>query len=121
MNRVELTGRIYNVKVSTTVSGKKVTRFGLSIYVGKGKDGKSQYGFIDCIYFDNILDTESLKDIVGRLTVDTWEKDGKKFSKPSIIVDSIKESEMFSGKKEEKNKSETESQGFDDNLDDINL
>ena len=118
MNKVELTGKIYNTKVSNTTTGKTITRFGLSIYTGKGKDGKSQYGFVDCKYFGDIMNTEGLKDVNGHLTVDTWEKDGKKYSKPEVIVDAIKESEMFAQKPATKPEPKEEP-GFDDDLDGI--
>ena len=119
MNKVELTGRIYNTKVSNTTTGKTITRFGLSIYTGKGKDGKAQYGFVDCKYFGDITNTEGLKDVAGYLTVDSWEKDGKKYSKPEVVVDSIKESEMFAQKPVAKNPEPKDEAGFDDNLDGI--
>ena len=99
MNKVEISGRIYNKKVSTTSTGKTVTRFGLSIYTGKDKDGKSQYGFVECKYFGEITDSSELQDVTGRLSVSSWEKDGKKFSRPEIIVDSIADSTMFSESK----------------------
>ena len=101
MNKVELTGKIYNVKVSTTATGKKISRFGLSIYNGKDREGKSQYGFIDCKYFGEVQPASNLKDISGRVTIDAWEKDGKKFSKVEILVDTINQSAMFANKKQE--------------------
>lgn len=115
MNKVEVTGRVYNPQVRTSLAGKSITRFGLSIYVGKDKDGKSKYGFIDCKYFGNLVTDDKLKDVTGHLTVDSWEKDGKKFSKPEIIVDTIVNSEMFAPKTEEKK----EELSFDDSLDGI--
>lgn len=105
MNKVELTGRIYNIKETNTSTGKAISRFGLSIYTGKSKDGKSQYGFIDCKYFGHVAPTDKLQDVTGRLTVDSWEKDGKKFSKPEVIVDEMKESDMFSKPAEAKDDS----------------
>lgn len=107
MNKVEVTGRVYNPQVRTSLAGKSITRFGLSIYVGKDKDGKSKYGFIDCKYFGNLVTDDKLKDVTGRLSVDSWEKDGKKFSKPEIIVDTITTSTMFEDKKESEEKQET--------------
>ena len=98
MNEVKITGKVYNPKVTTTMTGKNITRFGLSIYCGKDKEGKSKYGFVDCKYFGS------------------WEKDGKKFSKPEIIVDTIVNSEMFAPKKEEKIESD-----IDDSIDDLSF
>ena len=116
MNSVEITGKIYNPKVTTTLAGKSITRFGLSIYTGKNKEGKSQYGFIDCKYFGNLVVTDTLKDIKGRLTVDTWEKDGKKFSKPEIIVETVNESEMFKDKQEEVVEQKEDESPFNDDI-----
>jgi len=101
MNEVKITGRVYNAKTTTSLAGKSITRFGLSIYCGKGKDGKSKYGFIDCKYFGNLVTDNNLKDVTGKLFVDSWEKDGKKFSKPEIIVDTIVNSTMFAERKSE--------------------
>ena len=112
MNEVKITGKVYNAKVSTSLSGKSITRFGLSIYCGKDKEGKSKYGFVDCKYFGNLVTDDGLKDVVGKLSVDSWEKDGKKFSKPEIIVDTITPSEMFAPKQEQP-KEETEDSGWD--------
>ena len=118
MNEVKITGKIYNPKVSTTAAGKSVTRFGLSIYCGKDKEGKSRYGFVDCKYFGNIADDGNLKDIDGYLSVDAWEKDGKKFSKPEIIVKNITDSTMFENKQEQKQetKEEPKEEPFDDEI-----
>lgn len=116
MNEVKITGKVYNPKVTTTMTGKNITRFGLSIYCGKDKEGKSKYGFVDCKYFGSLVTDENLKDVTGHLTVDSWEKDGKKFSKPEIIVDTIVNSEMFAPKKEEKIESD-----IDDSIDDLSF
>lgn len=124
MNEVKITGKIYNPKTTTTSSGKSITRFGLSIYCGKDKDGKSKYGFVDCKYFGNLMTDDSLKDIEGYLSVDAWEKDGKKFSKPEIIVNKIENSTMFENKtatkkeepKEEKKEEPKEDEPFDDEI-----
>lgn len=117
MNRVEITGKIYNIKESTTTTGKSVTRFGLSIYNGKDKNGKSQYGFVDCKYFGRITPSELLKDIVGRLTIDSWEKDGKKFSKVEILVEEIKESDLFT--KVAQPQKQPEEEFKDDDIDEV--
>ena len=116
MNKVEITGKVYNAKVTNSLSGKSITRFGLSVYCGKGKDGKSKYGFIDCKYFGNLVTDENLKDVTGRLSIDSWEKDGKKFSKPEIIVDTIVNSTMFQENKEENEAKEEVESTFDDSI-----
>ena len=116
MNKVEITGKVYNAKVTNSLSGKSITRFGLSVYCGKGKDGKSKYGFIDCKYFGNLVTDENLKDVTGRLSIDSWEKYGKKFSKPEIIVDTIVNSTMFQENKEENEAMEEVESTFDDSI-----
>ena len=101
MNKVEITGGIYNIKKADTSSGKCISRFGLRIYCGKDKEGKAQHGFINCKYYGDITNDGQLKDITGRLSVDVWKtKDGRTISTPEIIVESINPSEMFSKKKE---------------------
>lgn len=114
MNKVEITGKIYNIKETTTSNGKTISRFGLSIYNGKDKNGKSQYGFVDCKYFGRVTPSDLLKDVVGRLTIDLWEKDGKKFSKVEILVEEVKESDLFTKVAPQQKK---EDDSFDDDLD----
>jgi len=102
MNNVEITGGIYNLKRIETSSGKPISLFGLRIYAGKDKDGKAKYGFIDCKYYGELPTADKeLKDIKGRLSVNTWTKDGKTGSRPEIIVDSIEPSKMFADKKQD--------------------
>lgn len=99
MNKIEITGGIYNVKQVETPSGKPITLFGLRIYVGKDKEGKAKYGFVDCKYFGNLpTNDKELKDITGKLSVNTWTKDGKTNSKVEVVVDTIEPSKMFADK-----------------------
>lgn len=92
-NQVIISGRAYNPQVRQTKSGKTITTFGLSVYSGKDADGKSRYNFIDCKCFSD--ETNLSGDVVasGRLAFDNWEKDGKKYSKPVIIVDKLEKGE----------------------------
>lgn len=100
MNKVEITGGIYNLKRIETAGGKPISLFGLRIYVGKDKEGKAKYGFVDCKYYGDLpANDKELKDIKGRLSVNTWTKDGKTGSRPEIIVESIEPSKMFADKK----------------------
>lgn len=87
-NKVELSGRIYNPEVRTTASGKTVTRFGLSVWAGKDKEGKNIYHFVNCKYWGD-LGSETNINIVGKIAFDTWEKDGKQNVKMYVLVDSI--------------------------------
>lgn len=92
-NQIVITGKAYNAKVHQTKNGKSITTFGLSVYNGKDLTGRATYCFIDCKYFsDEKIPTGDIS-IIGRLGFDTWEKEGKKFTKPVIIVSEIKASE----------------------------
>ena len=85
-NKVELSGRVYNSEVRNTASGKTIIRFGLSVYAGKDKEGKSVYHFVNCgVDIENNMDI----DIVGKICFDTWEKDGRQNVRPYILIDSF--------------------------------
>lgn len=93
MNNVELNGKICQQKAITTSTGKTITSFSLNFYNGK-KDGKSQYAFIDCKMFSALdIDDKSMVDCKGWLGSESWEKDGKKYSR---IVFYVKEIEVTS-------------------------
>lgn len=96
-NKVIITGRAYRPQVRTTKSGKAITTFGLSVYNGKDRDGKSTYCFIDCKYFDEANNLNGDVRVEGKLAFDVWEKEGKKNTKPIIIVDKL---DMGDGGKE---------------------
>ena len=89
VNEVKISGKIYNAKEAHTPSGKVITTFGLSVWNGK-KDGQNTYEFINCKFWDSLKDKEGEKIIRGKLTFDTWEKDGKKVVKPVITVEIIR-------------------------------
>lgn len=92
-NQVIISGRAYRPQVRNTKSGKSITTFGLSVYSGKDKDGKSQYNFMDCKCFSDETNLSGDVVVSGRIGFDNWEKDGKKFSKPVIIVDKLEKGE----------------------------
>lgn len=95
MNNVELNGKICQQKAITTSTGKTITSFSLNFYNGK-KDGKSQYAFIDCKMFSAIdIDDKSNVACKGWLGSESWEKDGKKYSR---IVFYVKEIEVVDNK-----------------------
>ena len=95
MNNVELNGKICQQKAITTSTGKTITSFSLNFYNGK-KDGKSQYAFIDCKMFSAIeIDDKSNVACKGWLGAESWEKDGKKYSR---IVFYVKEIEVVDNK-----------------------
>jgi len=88
-NKVEISGKVYNSEVRTTTSGKTVIRFGLSVYAGKDKDGKSLYQFVNCKYWGVNIQNGMLIDLIGKIAFDTWVKDGKENVRPYILVDSF--------------------------------
>lgn len=96
-NSVVLTGRIaFAPKTFDTKSGGKIATFVLNVWVGKDKDGKSQYIGINVKTFDSkyaeavaALGQGADIAIVGRLTVDSFEKDGKKQYTTSVIADYV--------------------------------
>lgn len=93
-NQVIVSGRAYRPQLRMTKSGKPITTFGLSIYNGKDKDGKSTYCFMDCKSFSDESNLAGDVLVSGRIGFDCWEKDGKKVTKPIIIVDKIMGGEM---------------------------
>lgn len=95
MNNLELNGKICQQKAITTSTGKTITSFSLNFYNGK-KDGKSQYAFIDCKMFSALdIEDKSMVDCKGWLGSESWEKDGKKYSR---IVFYVKEIQVTSNK-----------------------
>ena len=88
-NQVIISGKAYRPQVRQTKSGKSITTFGLSVWNGKDKDGKGIYCFIDCKCFTDESSLSGEVTVSGRLAFDMWEKDGKKFTKPVIIVDKL--------------------------------
>lgn len=89
LNEVRIIGKIYNPKERTTNSGKTITEFGLSIYAGKNKEGKSQYKFMNCKIWDSIGTPQGDQLIEGKIAFDVWEKEGKEMSKPYILCNSV--------------------------------
>lgn len=77
--------------------------FRLSYYQGKGKDGKATYGGIDVTAFDRLaqawdgqLHDKDKVIVTGHISLDKWEKDGKKYYKHRLIADDIgKQLDLF--------------------------
>ena len=89
MNNVELNGKICQQRAITTSTCKTITSFSLNFYNGK-KDGKSQYAFIDCKMFSALdIDDKSNVTCKGWLGSESWEKDGKKYSRIVFYVNEI--------------------------------
>ena len=88
-NKVVISGRAYRPQVRETKNGKFITTFGLSVYSGKDKSGKAIYCFMDCKTFNKMPELTGEVLVDGKLGFDCYEKDGKKISKPVIIVNNI--------------------------------
>ena len=96
MNYVTLTGTVFQPESRVAKSGMAVLTFRLSYYQGKGKDGKATYGGIDVTAFDRLaqawdgqLQNKDKVIVTGHITLDKWEKDGKKYYKHCLIADDI--------------------------------
>lgn len=96
MNYVTLTGTVFQPESRVAKSGMAVLTFRLSYYQGKGKDGKATYGGIDVTAFDRLaqacdgqLHDKDKVIVTGHITLDKWEKDGKKYYKHCLIADDI--------------------------------
>lgn len=103
MNHVTLSGTVFEPESRAAKSGMAVLKFRLSYYQGKGKDGKATYGGIDVTAFDRLAQAwyGQLQDkdkviVTGRISLDKWEKDGKKYYKHRLIAEDIgKELDLF--------------------------
>ena len=96
MNHVTLTGTVFQPESRVAKSGMAVLTFHLSYYQGKGKDGKAAYGSIDVTAFDRLaqawdgqLHDKDKVIVTGHISLDKWEKDGKKYYKHRLIADDI--------------------------------
>ncbi len=96
MNHVTLSGTVFEPESRVAKSGMAVLTFRLSYYQGKGKDGKATYGGIDVTAFDRLaqawdgqLQNKDKAIVTGHITLDKWEKDGKKYYKHRLIADDI--------------------------------
>lgn len=92
MNIVKINGRTYRPESKQTKSGKTLTTFGLSVYTGKDKDGKSKYSFIDCKFFGNVQEKKDVE-LDGYIAFDSWtdKSTGKQKTKPYIMVKEMKD------------------------------
>lgn len=89
-NKITINGSMYNLKVSTTSSGKQISTFGLSVYNGKDGNGKATREFINCKSFNPVQNVMGNIIVDGKLAFDVWnDKAGKKQVRPIIIVNSI--------------------------------
>ena len=95
-NYINIKGNAFDVKVRQTKNGGEVVSFVLSFYGRKDKEGTAVYGSLPVYVFGRLADAWNGKIhdrdrliVSGRLSAETWEKDGvKRYSTP-IIADSI--------------------------------
>lgn len=110
-NTVRLTGYAYNPQERTTASGKVITRFGMKVYAGKGEDGKSKYDFVNVKLFGQLPKDAKEIDVMGRLAVDNWEKDGIKHHDVYVFAEKV-----YSAEQEQPKTSKEEVKTFDDDI-----
>lgn len=96
MNHVTLSGTAFEPNTRVAKSGMAVLTFRLSYYQGKDKDGKATYGGMNVTAFDRLaqawdgqLHDKDKVIVTGHITLDKWEKDGKKYYKHRLIADDI--------------------------------
>ncbi len=96
-NQNTISGKCWEPTTKYTPNGMCITEFSVSVYDGKDKTTqKSKYFNVNCKAFkdlaENIANSINKGDellIVGRNTVETWEKDGVKHFKNVLIIDEI--------------------------------
>jgi len=96
-NQLTISGKCWEPSTKYTNGGMCITEFSVSVHDGKDRDTqKSKYFNVNCKAFkelaENIANTLVKQDevlVVGRMTVETWEKDGVKHYKNVLIIDEI--------------------------------
>lgn len=97
LNKVMLIGHLTRDVETRAVGGNTVANFGMAVnHKWKGKDGekKEETCFVDLEAWNRSAEVlaQYVKKgdplyVEGRLKLDTWEKDGQKFSKLRVVVD----------------------------------
>lgn len=90
-----------DVELATTNNGKTVARFSVAVKRNyRNKDGEYDSDFFNCVAYGGLADTcgkylsKGRKcSIVGRVQIDSYEKDGQKRYSTNIIVEEL---EFFS-------------------------
>ena len=88
-NAVSLSGYAYNVKETTTRSGSIISRFGMKVYCGKDADGNTKKDFVNVKLFGQLPKGAKEIEVSGRISVDSWEKDGVKRKEVYIVADNV--------------------------------
>ncbi len=131
-------GNLTQNPATKEVGEYSVTTFGIAIndVVYKNKEKTKQVTFIDVETWGKqaencakYLEKGKRVLIEGKVKMNSWEKDGKKFNKLFVVADRVTfmssdsqgegESQKVSPKKEVKKQEEVESSGYDDTMDDI--
>jgi single-stranded DNA-binding protein len=97
MNTSTFTGKSWDVTTKCTANGMFISEFSISVYDGKDKEtNKSKYFNLNCKCFgqiaENVGNQVQRQDeliVAGRMTVETWEKEGVKQYKNVLIIDEI--------------------------------
>lgn len=94
LNQVSLIGRLTADPKLRTAGEYEVSDFGLAVNDGYGE--KEKTSFIDCrvwgktaSFANQYLKKGSLVAISGRLQQDSWEKEGKKYSKVYVVGNTL--------------------------------
>ena len=105
INQVVIGGRLTSKPTVRVAGSSKVATFSLAVNDGYGE--KEHTSFVDCQvwgktaeFAEKYLDKGRLVAVIGRLQQDRWEKDGKNFSKLSVVGTTLEALE----KKEDKDK-----------------
>lgn len=101
LNRVLLAGRLTrDPKLSQTAGGRSVAELGLAVNRtvrgGEGQAAREETTFVDITCWGPLAETanQALRKgmpvfVEGRLQLDQWEKDGKKFSKLRVVAERV--------------------------------
>tara|TARA_B100001094_G_C17952265_1_gene681170 strand:- start:390 stop:815 length:426 start_codon:yes stop_codon:yes gene_type:complete len=138
LNKYMAIGNLTQNPATKEVGEYSVTTFGIAIndVVYKNKEKTKQVTFIDVETWGKqaencakYLEKGKRVLIEGKVKMNSWEKDGKKFNKLFVVADRVTfmssdsqgegESQKVSPKKEVKKQEEVESSGYDDTMDDI--
>lgn len=115
LNNVSLIGRLVrDVELKTVRDDLKLAKFTIANNVGN----KTETNFIDCVAFGKMAENASkylkkgdLFALTGQIKQNKWEKDGKKYSRLEIIVNSLN----FLSVNKKTDSSETSSETSNDN------
>ena len=106
LNKVILVGHLTRDPELREFDNFKVCKFGIAVNTRLGKDKEEEVLFVDCSAWNKLADIcmqylgkGKAVLVEGRLKLDTWERDGKKNSKHSVVVDNM---QMISGKNADK-------------------